>query len=125
MKLEYIHGGSEDCPLIRFYDFKPTEIARLRRMVQSLARGSLKSISLDECEGVKAICGCRLTLRSGSRDEGIHATETDHFECDVTSSKWGEIDGLLEPFSESKSTGFQWLDESGPISLLISHDGRW
>jgi len=125
VKLEYIHSGSPDCPLIRLYEFNAAEIARLRALVQSLASGSLPGIVVDELDGVKAIRSCRLTLRLGSRDEGMRARKADHFECVLTSLKWDQIEGLLEPFSESNSEGFQLLDKSGPISLVISRDGRW
>jgi|SRR5579863_2528274 len=125
MKLEYIHSGSQDCPLIRLYEFNAAEIASLRALVKSLAGGSLQSIVVDELEGVEAIRGCRMTLRLGMRDEGARHGEVDHFECVLTSLKWHNIEDLLEPFSESNSNGFQWLDRSGPISLLISRDGRW
>jgi hypothetical protein len=125
VKLEYIHGGSKDRPLIRLYEFSTAEIASLRALLQSLARGSLTSVALHELEGVKAIRSCQVTLRLGRRDEGMRADKTDHFECVLTSMKWDNIMGLLEPFSQSNSTGFQWLDTGGPISLLISRDGRW
>jgi hypothetical protein len=32
---------------------------------------------------------------------------------------------LVEPFCEPRATGFQWLNNTKGINLLLSLDGRW
>ena len=125
MKLEFLASGSSDCPLIRLYEFSCAEAQNLRELVKSLSNGSQKSVALDEQPGIEPIQGCRFTLRLGELDQGVRQRGRSSFECILTSSGWDNIEGLLGPFCESDSAGFQWLTNTGNISLLLSRNGTW
>ena len=125
MKLEFIASGARDCPLIRFYEFSRPEAQRLRELLKALLDGSQKSVALDEQPGIEPIQGCRLTARLGELDQGVRQTGPSSFGWSLTSSGWDNIEGLLEPFCESDSAGFQWLTNTGNISLLLSRNGTW
>jgi hypothetical protein len=125
MKLEYLAEGSQDCPLIRLYEFDQPEVLRLRKIAVSLANRSAVSIALQDERGVEAVSSCKLILRSGPRDAGVVQTGPSIFECTLTPDTWGAVKRLIDPFCESKIGGFQWLSDQGEISLLLSRSGSW
>ena len=65
MKIEVLTEGSEDCPLIRLFDFDPSEAKRLVGIFSKLADGSLQSVVLTEIPGFEPVSGC--CLRSLSK----------------------------------------------------------
>jgi hypothetical protein len=127
MRLEYLPDGSLDCPLIRLYDFDATAATRLLRLVTSLTDGSVGRIVLDERQEITLVDGCKLALVAGGSDHGVVKVATaNQFECVLTPASWANVAGLIEPFCEpGSSNGFQWLDETSDISLLLSPNGLW
>jgi hypothetical protein len=126
VKLEYLPGGSPDCPLLRLYDFDATQAEQLRAVFAALAAGSLDSVALHDLPGVEAVGGCRLLLRAGRRDAGIVPTgEPMGFECVLTRATWDNVEGLAEPFTAGPR-GYQWLVATAySMPLLLSSDGLW
>jgi len=44
----------------------------------------------------------------------------------LSQETWEQIAGLIESFCKSGGlSGYQWLDETSDISLLLSPDGSW
>lgn len=129
MKLEYLAEGSPDCPLIRLYEFDTTGAKRLREAFRSLADGSRQDIPLHEEWWVESIAGCHLDLRVGERDLGVVERLPSKFDCVSTAEGWREMADLTEPFcapqSDAAGDSFQWLNEDGEASLLLSPSGRW
>jgi hypothetical protein len=127
MRLEYLPDGSLDCPLIRLYDFDAATATRLLQLVTSLSDGSMDRIVLDERQEITSVDGCKLVLVVSGSDHGVVRTETSNeFECVLTQTSWANVAGLIEPFCEAgMSSGFQWLDQTSDISLLLSPDGLW
>lgn len=127
MKLEYIADGSPYCPLIRLYEFTDIETSGLRTKVAELAQGSSISIALHDLNFVTPIGGCELILIVADDDQGILASDSDSlFMCMLSQETWEQIAGLIESFCKSGGlSGYQWLDETSDISLLLSPDGSW
>jgi hypothetical protein len=125
MKLEYLAEGSQDCPLIRLYEFDQPEVLRLRKIAVSLANRSAVNIALHDERDVEAVSSCKLILRSGPKDAGVVQTGPLTFECTLKPDTWGSVKRLIDPFCESKIGGFQWLSDQGEISLLLSRSGSW
>jgi hypothetical protein len=127
MKLEFLASGAPDLHLIRLFDFRMSEALRLREVFNRLATGSLMGTSLEEEVEIEAIGGCQLDLRVGRRDCGVLQTSPLGFECVLTADRWSDAAYLMDPFCESEKPGgtYQWLNEDGPISLLLSPDGSW
>ena len=122
MKLDYLKDGSDDCPLVRLYNFRSTEIQHLRRLFESLATGAAQHVSLDEVESVD---GSRITFTRAAHDSGVVERGPQSFDVVLTAEGWQPCIELVEPFCEP-NWGFQWLcDEVGHIRLLLSHDGAW
>jgi hypothetical protein len=125
VKLEYLPAGSPDCPLIRLYEFDQAEAQQLRQLVRSLAAGDREDVALQNEVWVESVTGCCLNLRRGNRNQGVRPARADKFECVLSPEGWSDVEGLLEPFSESNSSGFQWLTNHGRVALLISRSGQW
>jgi hypothetical protein len=119
-----VTDGADGRPLIRLYEYTPSDVWRLRDLVSELALGVRQSASLENESWAVFVGGCRLDLRRDSRDTGIRQVGPLRFECALSSSGWSNVEGLLDPFCASEIPGFQWLTHEGRISLLISQNGR-
>jgi hypothetical protein len=120
MKLEYLADGSRDCPLVRLYEFDHAEARSLRNLERSLVSGDRSSVALHDEAWAESVGGCRLTLRRGVRE-----VDPLNFECVLNSGGWSNIEGLLDPFCDSHTAGFQWLTRESSVALLISQTGQW
>ena len=125
MKLEYLPHGPLGSGLIRLYEYVPGEVRELKGIVGKLATGAREQISLEGEKWIVPVDDCRLTLQRGDGDFGVRRVGPLSFECELTADGWHNVEGLLEPFCSSATTGFQWLTNQGKISFLISHSGRW
>lgn len=126
MKLEYLATGSQVCPLIRLYRFIPSEAAQLRDVFASLANDRGLIVHLHELPFVEQIAGCTLHLRVGQQGTGILQTGPSEFDCHLSTDAWREaaerVTTLTEPCVEDC---YQWLNQDGDVSLLLSTTGRW
>jgi len=103
----------------------PQNFENLWHLVKSLRAGSAQEVSLKEKSWMQSIGGCDIKFRVGDRDEGIRQHGRLSFECVLAPDGWKNVEGLLEPFCEPNTSGYQWLIHSGKISLLLSRDGQW
>ncbi len=117
MRTVFFRDGSPDCPLVAIADFEPAEVVALRSEVVRLATGESTSAVL---EG-----DVHLTLQVGKRDVGILNRGPPGLACVLRPLAWEQVADLLEPFTEPGQRGFQWLDQTGDVKLLISRTGKW
>jgi hypothetical protein len=66
MKIEYLHEGSADCPLIRVYGDDAAAAAELHRAIGRLADGTATQVAAHELPGFQSVGGCALTLEPGN-----------------------------------------------------------
>jgi len=125
MKMEFLRSGAPDCPLIRLYEFRPSEAQSLRRIALQLAKGRTPAVPLRKEQGIEAVGGCQLTLSRGEKDRGVSETSALELAWVLTGGGWLSVSGLIRPFSRNNSGGYQWLWDRGKIRILISRDGRW
>jgi hypothetical protein len=125
MKLEYLPDGPNDSGLVRLYDYSSSEVHELSKLAGELATGARERIGLHGESWIAPLEGCKLILRRDERNFGIRQVGPLSFECALSVDGWNNVDGLLQPFCESATTGFQWLTSQGRISFLISRDGKW
>ncbi len=125
MKVEFLAEGSQDCPLLRLYDFEFEEAVSLRQIFVSLRDGARDLVHLEGESGFESMGGCQLTLRLGKRDLGIVQKAKAEFDCVLTQEGWDDMACRLEPFCQPGCSGYQWLNEDGNVSLLFSKAGQW
>lgn len=124
MQLDYLHEGSADCPLLRWFDFSPTEVCAFRDLLVRLAKDA-DPTAVHDLPFIRPLGGCRLILSGGAWDQGVMCGADGAFRCQLTTSTWEDDVGLLEPFCEEGS-GYQWRPcGSGTVRLLFSRDGTW
>ena len=124
VKLGYLKDGSEDCPLVRLYDFHSAEVQRLRQAFEDLAVGTVEHIRLDEVTDVDSVDGTKLTFSRAARDRGVIPSGQHSFDVVLAPEGWQRCAGLAESFCKP-SSGYQWLCDMGRVRLLLSHDGCW
>jgi hypothetical protein len=127
MKMEFLADGSDDCSFIRLYDFDLTGAMRLREAFRSLADGSLERIPLHEEWWIAPLEDCQLELRLGKRDLGVVQRLPMRFDCVLTKDGWLKATELTDPFCTppGDQNAYQWLNDDGEISLLLSSTGEW
>ena len=128
MKLEFLPEGSDDCPLIRLYDFDVSDAMRLKEAFRALSEGSRQSIPLHEEWWLRSIEDCQLVLRLGKRELGIVQRLPMRFECVLTEEGWREAMEKTDPFcrppENRQPESHQWLNQDGEVPLLLSPTGK-
>ncbi len=121
MKLKFYPSGSPDCPILMLTDFQAGEVSALMRSFRSLAEGRQRSVTIKSSGSAGDVS---LSMEIAEESIGVlnHAPD---FVCRLTAAGWRNAEALLEPFLDETCGGYQWLDESGPVSLLISPTGTW
>jgi hypothetical protein len=126
MKLEFLPDGSADCPLIRLYAFSCQEVEVLHEAFVSLATGAAAAVVLEDLPGIQALSTCQVRLKVGSVNRGGRIVKGPaEIEWQLTLAGWGNLAGLTKPFCQRPVSGHHWLDRTGPVSLLLSPDGKW
>ena len=100
-------------------DLTAGELSVLRDAASDLATGRRDNAVLRDDSGSEL----RLTLLVGERNVGVRMTPPG-FKCVLRRAAWSNVEGLVEPFTHG-SPGFQWLDDSGEVALLLSPLGVW
>jgi hypothetical protein len=126
MKVDFLKAGGENCPLVRLYDFRSSDVQHLIEIFESLASGTTQHANLEEVCPVESVDGgARLRFTRGERDRGVVRQGVSDFEVILTGPSWEQAADLAEPFCKS-SSGFQWLTpRTGKIQLLLSRTGAW
>jgi hypothetical protein len=125
MKLEYLHEGSDHCPLIRLFDFTRGEAAQFALVTADLAARRIQRMALHELSFIRSVGRCQLTLCIDARDAGVKRISQTDFECRLTVDGWDEVTDFVGPFVAG-SSGYQWLVEHpGDAALLFSQSGQW
>jgi hypothetical protein len=125
MKLDFLKEGNDDCPMLRLYDFRSSDVQHLIETFEALASGTTQQASLEDVCPVESVDGARLRFTRGERDRGVVRQGVSDFEVILTGPSWEQAAGLAEPFCRS-SLGYQWLTpRAGKIQLLLSPTGDW
>lgn len=128
MKIEYIEETSGHKPFIRLYDFSNSEVLEIKKLIDRLIDGEVNEVPVHEHANINPIDNCRLRLRAGEENVGIrYLPQHKEFECVLTRPFYENMSQLINSFAEHsvEMQGFEWLDETSDISLLISPSGRW
>ena len=117
MRTRFFQEGSPECPILAITDFDASEGTTLAESILRMqsAKGNPVIIEGD----------VRLTLETSSQDLGIGEAVGNQYVCALRESTWDNVIGLLEPFMNPSQSGYQWLDDSGAVRLLLSRTGEW
>ena len=127
MKIEFVKDSSNG-PFIRLFDFSNAEVLEVKKLVDQLAKGTIESLDVHKHANINPIDNCHLTLKIGNESKGISSLGGQNdFVCELNKAGFENMSGLLASFAlhPVEKEGFQWLDETSEISLLISPSGRF
>jgi len=137
MRVEYLHEGSPNCPLLRFYGNNLLDFSTLGRCFKELGSGTLQHVGIHDLPGFEAIGRCTLTARVGQKNKGVSQVGPGQdFEWVLTREGWETVGELTEPFLELRKVHMhQWFAgkdakfglEDSRISILLSNSeaGQW
>jgi hypothetical protein len=126
MRIEYLENTSNG-NVIHLFDFSNDEIMEIKKLIDQLAQGEIDSVAMHEHALVDSTDNVHLTLQLGE-DEGVHFDErSKQFICVLTPDSYENMSELIVSFAEHslEMEGFEWLDETSDISLLISPSQEW
>jgi len=124
MKIASFPDGSDACPLVRLFHFRPGEVERLRQACRKLADGRC-AVALHDEAWVESVDGSRLVLRAAADDAG--ATKCAHapdFVLELSSEGWREVEEKVIAL-QTGTDGWNWLAEDGDVRVLVSQSGHW
>lgn len=135
MELEFLPDGSFDCPLLILSPSVPEEAKLLYNAISEMVSVPGSYLDIHTLPFISPIEGCKLSAQIGEQDLGVIPINTlevflsetrNHFNWKLTIKSWNFVLALLQPFTIPDSVGgYQWLDETSQISVLISHYYRW
>lgn len=135
MELEFLPDGSTDCPLLILSPSVPEEAKQLYNAINEMVSVPGSYLDIHTLPFIDPIEGCKLTAQIGEDDLGVIPINTlevflsetrNHFNWKLTLKSWSFVLLLLHSFTIPDSVGgYQWLDETSQISVLISRYYRW
>ena len=127
MKIKYL-GETTNGKVIHLFDFSNDEVMEIKTLIDEMAEGKINRIAMHEHALVNARDNDHLTLRLGHENQGIlYNNQNKEFTCALTKVGYENMSELILSFAEHslEMEGFEWLDETGDVSLLISPSKRW
>jgi hypothetical protein len=122
MKIEYVDNSTNGA-FLRLFDFSQAEANELKNLLQDLADGKVDQVPVHEHCKVNPNDNAHLTFQKDGTNKGIHRQGSE-FICSSSNDGLYNIIELLDSFAlhaiEHTNKGFQWMDETSDISLLIS-----
>lgn len=89
-----------------------------------LVSGTKISIALHNLGFINPVGGCELTLIVPDFGEGI-ADSQDIFMCALDTESWSQVAESIKPFCSSiNANKYQWLNETGDVSLILTPSGE-
>ncbi|WP_448698459.1 hypothetical protein ACFGVR_16595 [Mucilaginibacter sp. AW1-3] len=126
MKLEYLHSGSDDCPLIRIYQGTTEEHQTLLNAIDRLLNKEITSFYLDKLPDFVPIDNIQLEFILSIYPFEEYNVANKSFSYGLTKEGLQKMKELIIPFlTASPYQVYQWIYEDSDIVLLLSADGQW
>lgn len=114
--------------MIVMHGGRPSEVSELRQVFRKLAEQPGLRVAIHELPFIESVDPCALVAVSSSFDAGVaEAAQSTAFEWRMMPSSWDNVEGLLEPFSESgyRGAGFQFLNRGPGPEVIYSARSSW
>lgn len=125
MRVEYVHDGARQTPLLRFFNFTRGDLADLIAALSSLAAPGAVAVRLAPGEFLIGMNLKTLNARSSARDHGVVPLDHDTFDWVLTPQSWRAVADRARSLRIERASSFQWLDQSSSIGVLLSHSDDW
>ena len=119
MRFEYIPDASADAPLLRIVEFTAAELETLIAAFAQLASPGAEALHLTDPSAA-----LQVVAETIAGDAGLRRTDGDTFRWSLSPNAWSDVAARAQQLVAAQGS-FQWLDESGQISVLLSRSGMW
>ncbi len=126
MELEYF-PLSED-PVILMSPITPAKAEQLHKAIHDIILGSGKTLDIHTLPFISPLEGCILSAQISDEDIGAVLIDNtkNHFTWKLTRKSWEFSLALLHRFTEPDCSGYQYLDNTLGIFVIISsYYRRW
>ncbi len=122
MELEYIPDVGYYTPLIIMSPIIPTKADQLHKAIQDVILGSEETLDIHTLPFITPVDGCRLSAQIAEQDDGAVLIEKtkNHFTWKLTHKSWEFSLALLDHFTSPDISGYQYLDDTLAIHVIIS-----
>jgi hypothetical protein len=125
MRVEYLDASLPTGSIIRFFDFSPPELDGLIAEFVELAESRVgTSVQLAPHDSITTLNVPLVTAGVAKIDRGATLSGTS-IQWWLTPAGWLDAADRARALDPSSANEFQWLDQSGPISVLLSVSGQW
>lgn len=133
MKLQFLPDDSGSAPLIRLFDFDPSEAKLLQDELEKLASGELDRVAIHELPFIQVLNEIELTAMFDDRPRNpdsdfaiLGGSTTSSFIWRGTREEWLQNARQLEAFArQCDVNSYAWLTEDLGVQLLVSSSGSW
>lgn len=122
MELEYIPDVGDYTPLIIMSPIIPTKAEQLYKAIQDVILDSGETLHIHTLPFISPINDCRLSTQISDEDIGAVLIEKikNHFTWKLTRQSWEFALELLQVFTEPDCSGYQYLDDTLAVPVIIS-----
>jgi len=125
MRVEYVHDGAAQSPLLRFFNFTRADLADLIAAFSTLASPGAVAVRLAPGEFLTGMNVKTLNARPSARDLGVVPQDHGTFDWVLTPQSWRDVAERARSLRLARSNSFQWLDQSSSIGVMLSHGDDW
>jgi hypothetical protein len=124
MEIRYLKEGSPDCPILQMhgdqieaYDLLITEIGKL-------VNGENGKLDITSLKNFTGKSDTKLIFTVSVTDIGVITNDEVTFTCCLRKHSWSQVIEKLI-ILKRPTHGYNWLDETSNISLLLSKETSW
>jgi hypothetical protein len=111
--------------ILRFFEFSADQLADLVAVLTGLAQSPVgTSFQLAPSDSITALNVQSVAVRVAAADRGASVRGTT-LEWTLTSEGWLEVAERAGNIDAGAANKYQWLDQSGRVSVLLSPSGQW
>jgi len=123
MKIDFIKNGNPDCPILRIYGNREMDYESLINAIKEIINKKKYPVEITALKNFES--QIKLNFVLNDFDRGVLSSDYKNFTCELTENTWRDIVEKLIALKNLNASGYQWLNESSDISLLVSTDGKW
>jgi len=125
MKVDLVGGDPGAASILRFYDFDSGQVSSLAAALVRLSESAIgKSVVLAPSDLVATIQLRAVTAHVVGSDAGASVRDQ-AIEWSLSREGWLDAADRARVINAREPNAYQWLDTSGPLSVLLSPSGQW
>ena len=124
MGIRYLKEGSPDCPILQMYGDHIEEYDLLINEIGKLVSGENGKLDITGLKNFNGQSNAKLIFTVSATDIGVITNDEVTFTCCLRKHSWSQVIEKLIILKQP-TLGYNWLDETSNISLLLSKGIHW